>query len=100
VNLEAAACGKPALAGNSGGVPDAVEPGVSGWLVDPESDEEILLTLRAALADRKGTEALGRSARARVLTHFRWTQAARVVLETLKADSGFSSTEEVRHVRD
>jgi len=35
VFLEAGACGLPSLGGRSGGIPEAIEEGRSGWLVDP-----------------------------------------------------------------
>lgn len=41
VFLEAAACGLPSLAGRSGGIPDAIEEGKSGWMVDPCNIQEI-----------------------------------------------------------
>jgi phosphatidyl-myo-inositol dimannoside synthase len=41
VFLEAAACGLPSMAGRSGGIPDAIDEGKSGWLVDPTNVEEI-----------------------------------------------------------
>lgn len=37
VFLEAAACGLPSLGGRSGGIPDAIAEGKTGWLVTPES---------------------------------------------------------------
>ena len=41
VYLEAASAGIPVIAGNSGGVGEAVLDGVTGLLVDPESTREI-----------------------------------------------------------
>ena len=41
VFLEAAACGLPSLGGRSGGIPDAIDEGRSGWLVDPCDTQEI-----------------------------------------------------------
>ena len=45
VFLEAAACGLPSVGGRSGGIPDAIEEGKSGWLVDPRNVEEIASTI-------------------------------------------------------
>lgn len=45
VFLEAAACGLPSVGGRSGGIPDAIEEGRSGWLVDPTSTQEIAATI-------------------------------------------------------
>jgi len=45
VFLEAAACGLPSIGGRSGGIPDAIDEGKSGWLVDPRNTEEIAATI-------------------------------------------------------
>jgi phosphatidyl-myo-inositol dimannoside synthase len=45
VFLEAAACGLPSVGGRSGGIPDAIEEGKSGWLVDPGNPQEIAATI-------------------------------------------------------
>ena len=45
VFLEAAACGLPSVGGRSGGIPDAIDEGKSGWLVDPSNIEEIAATI-------------------------------------------------------
>lgn len=59
VYLEAGACGKPVVAGRSGGVPEAVEDGTTGLLVDPSDasmvGEAVIRILRdSALAARLG----------------------------------------------
>ncbi len=45
VFLEAAACGLPSVGGRSGGIPDAIDDGRTGWLVDPRNPEEIAATI-------------------------------------------------------
>jgi phosphatidyl-myo-inositol dimannoside synthase len=45
VFLEAAACGLPSVGGRSGGIPDAMDEGRSGWLVDPSNTHEIAATI-------------------------------------------------------
>jgi phosphatidylinositol alpha-1,6-mannosyltransferase len=45
VFLEAAACGLPSVGGRSGGIPDAIEEGRSGWLVDPCNTQDIAGTI-------------------------------------------------------
>jgi glycosyltransferase involved in cell wall biosynthesis len=57
VFLEAMACGKPVVAGNKDGSVDAVLNGQIGALVDPDSVDEIALTLRQILA-REHTQKL------------------------------------------
>ena len=45
VFLEAGACGLPSVGGRSGGIPDAIEDGTSGWLVDPRDTQDIAATV-------------------------------------------------------
>jgi phosphatidylinositol alpha-1,6-mannosyltransferase len=47
VFLEAAACGKPVIAGRSGGAVHAVDDGTTGWLVDGDD----VASLQGALLD-------------------------------------------------
>src|SRR5690606_7074417 len=66
VLLEAASCGKPVVAGNSGGIPDAVVDGVTGYLVDPDSPAAIADRVVELLTDPAKASEMGRAGRARV----------------------------------
>ena len=63
VFLEASASGKPIIAGNSGGVPDAVRNGVTGLLVDPRSAAEIRDAILRLLGDASLRHELGTNGR-------------------------------------
>jgi phosphatidylinositol alpha-1,6-mannosyltransferase len=70
VYLEANALGKPVVGGRSGGVPSAVEDGVSGLLCDPDDMDDIFDKLSILLKDPEYAERLGRQGRERVLNNF------------------------------
>ena len=70
VYLEAGACGNPVVAGDSGGVRDAVEDGVNGILVDPESPEVVAGAIEKILSDGELAKGLGTRGRERVMSRF------------------------------
>jgi phosphatidyl-myo-inositol dimannoside synthase len=72
VYLEANACAKPVVAGRSGGVPDAVVDGVTGFLVDPLSAEDITSAIDRVLSSPELAGRLGSQGRDRVLREFTW----------------------------
>lgn len=76
VLLEAAARGKPVVAGRSGGIPDAVVEGVTGLLVDPASPPAIADGLARLLSDPPWASSLGQAGRQRVLAEYNWDHAA------------------------
>jgi D-inositol-3-phosphate glycosyltransferase len=63
VAVEAQACGTPVLAANVGGLPVAVDDGVSGLLVDGHEPEEWAAALRRILTDDALRARLARGAR-------------------------------------
>ncbi|HVZ19661.1 MAG TPA: glycosyltransferase family 4 protein [Vicinamibacterales bacterium] len=80
VCLEASLAGKPVVAGRSGGLPDAVDDGSTGVLVDPMDLGAVADAVVTILQDRPAAERMGRDGRARVLREFTWehmVQAAR-----------------------
>jgi len=76
VFLEAAACGKPTIAGNNGGATEAVKNGVSGLLVNPEKTNEINEALLQLLEDSTLAKTLGRNGRTRCTEIFQWSKLA------------------------
>ena len=67
VFAEAAAAGLPMLVGCSGGTSEAVEDGVTGYLVDGNSVPKIRQALARLLADEELREKMGRAAWKRVV---------------------------------
>jgi len=70
VFLEANLYNKPVIGGRSGGVPEAVEHGLSGLLVDPEDKNDIANSLIKLLSDKDYADKLGRQGRERAVKKF------------------------------
>lgn len=81
VFLEAALFGLPAIAGNSGGVPEAVLDGVTGLLVDPHHPRRIADAIEALRKDSKLKKRLGEAAIERAMKDFRWEDRAALLRE-------------------
>lgn len=72
VYLEANLCGKPVIAGNSGGVKDAVVDGVTGLMVDPEKVDDIKAAIVRLLKDPELRHKLGEQGQKRAIEDFDW----------------------------
>ncbi len=88
VYLEAAAWGRPSLAGRSGGEVDAVVDGVTGRLVDGSSPETVAARVVDLLAHPDLLARMGAAARQRVETTHNWDRAAAVVQDVLERVAG------------
>ncbi|MGA0802397.1 MAG: glycosyltransferase family 4 protein, partial [Ilumatobacteraceae bacterium] len=78
VFVEAAACGVPAVAGESGGAAEAVADGRTGFVVaDPRDVSSVVSRLDEILADPVRRLAMGRAARERVETEFSYDVLSR-----------------------
>ena len=75
VFLEANACGKPVIGGRTGGIPEAIVDGETGFLVDPESPADIGARLLTVLSDPDRAAEMGRRGRNRVRAQFSWAGA-------------------------
>lgn len=76
VFLEAAACGKPAIAGDAGGTGAAVVDGVTGFRVDGTKVEPLVNALSSILSDSELTTRLGKAGLERAKDEFSWDAVA------------------------
>ncbi len=76
INLEAMACGTPVVASRVGGIPEVVQDGETGWLVEPGDPAALARALQAALADPARARRMGAAGRRRVEAHFSWDRIA------------------------
>jgi len=70
VFLEAAASGLPVIAGNSGGAPETVIPGTTGFVVGNQRELEVALD--SLLSDPERAQAMGKAGRAFMEEQFSW----------------------------
>jgi phosphatidylinositol alpha-1,6-mannosyltransferase len=81
VLLEAAACGRPVIAGRAGGVADSVVDNETGFLVDPNNPAEVRDKIEMLLGDRDLAGRMGRNGMERAVNGFRWENSARKTVE-------------------
>jgi glycosyltransferase involved in cell wall biosynthesis len=84
VFLEAAACGRPVVAGTSGGAPEAVREGVTGHVVDPRSPDAVAAAVACLLDDPTRARAMGAAGRAWVEQRWSWTTIAATFADLLE----------------
>lgn len=72
VFIQAAGIGRPVVAGNIGGVPDALVEGKTGLLVDSESDVAVLDALAGLLGDPERATRMGEAGSKFVHERFTW----------------------------
>jgi phosphatidylinositol alpha-1,6-mannosyltransferase len=80
--LEAGGCGVPVIGSESGGIPDAVEDGVSGYLIAPDDHEALADRLRRLFSDAALMARLGREGRRRVEQFYTWKHFVDRMLHT------------------
>src|SRR6185436_15562538 len=74
--LEALASGTPVVATTAGGLPQAIEHGVTGWLVPERDSSALAQAIDVLLGDRARAQAMGTAARARITRDFSWARVA------------------------
>jgi phosphatidylinositol alpha-1,6-mannosyltransferase len=81
--IEAAACGLPVVVGRSGGAPETVQHGRTGFLVDPNDPVDVASRIGALLADGELAQTMGQRGRAFVAREYGPDQARRTLWRAL-----------------
>jgi phosphatidylinositol alpha-1,6-mannosyltransferase len=88
VLLEAQACGRPVLAGASGGTAETMRIGETGVLVPCDRADELAAALAELLADRDKLDRMGTAGRAWVEGTFDWSVLAAEAQKTFELVTG------------
>jgi phosphatidylinositol alpha-1,6-mannosyltransferase len=80
VFIEAGACRKPCVGGQSGGAGDAIIDGETGILVDPTSPSAVARATISLLTDSQLSARLGGAARSRIETNLQYSHVADNIL--------------------
>ena len=93
VIIEAAAAGVPVVATRVGGIPDAVEDGKSGVLVDAGNNDAMRQAIIHLLRDDRKRSALGGYARKRAREEFGWERIVKKYEALLEAVAGTAASQ-------
>jgi phosphatidylinositol alpha-1,6-mannosyltransferase len=74
---EASACGLPVIAGQSGGLAEAVRDGETGLVVDPDDPAAVAAALKRLLEDQLLARRLGQGGRKAIETLYNWDRVIR-----------------------
>jgi phosphatidylinositol alpha-1,6-mannosyltransferase len=81
VLLEAQACGKPVIAGLSGGTPETIQSGETGVLVSCNEPGPLAEVVVQLLSDPERRSLMGKRAREWAVGHFDWTVLSRQAMQ-------------------
>lgn len=72
VILEAMACGKPVIGSRVGGIPEYIDDGVTGFLVEPRNPAVLADRILTLIGDKNLARQMGMAGRARVVREFQY----------------------------
>jgi phosphatidylinositol alpha-1,6-mannosyltransferase len=88
VFIEAAACGRPVVVGDSGGAREALVDGATGLLVDGTEVDAVADAVASLLEEPARARAMGAAGRERVERRFTWPRAAAQLAGWLREAAG------------
>jgi len=87
--VEASASGLPVIGSRSGGIPEAIREGETGFLVEPEDPASVAAAAIRLLGDEALRRRMGAAGRAAVETHYNWD---RVAADLIRIDREFRAS--------
>ncbi len=79
--LEASACERPVVVSNVGGLPDVVEDGITGFIVQPRDPEGTAAAIIKLLHDKNLRERMGKAGRETVKRAYDWDRNVNQMIE-------------------
>jgi phosphatidylinositol alpha-1,6-mannosyltransferase len=79
--LEANACKKPVIGTYSGGIPDAIEDNVNGYLIHTDNIDEFVEKILTLFRNNEIMEKLGSQGYERILNNFTWEKVTKNILD-------------------
>ena len=83
--LEASACQIPVIVSRTGGLPEVVDDGSSGFIVKSEDEFEAYEALKKLVNDAKRREEMGKKGRSIVLENYNWEESVNKMLLVYKS---------------
>lgn len=85
VNVEAMAAGKPVIASRTGGIPEIIEDGKTGVLVEPANPAALALAINQLAADENLRRNMGKVGYVRARDYFNWERVLEEIEEVYAA---------------
>jgi teichuronic acid biosynthesis glycosyltransferase TuaC len=82
--LEAIACGLPVVATRAGGIPEVVEDGKSGILINPRDCDSLSAAIKYLLDNEAAADTMGIAGKQYVETNFSWERNAQETIKIYK----------------
>jgi len=82
--IEAGACGKPVVVSNVEGLPEVVEKGITGFIVEPKNPLEATNAIEKLLLEPDLRVQMGKNARKRVEHLYKWDDNIKQMMEMYK----------------
>lgn len=91
VFVEAMLHALPCVGARAWAMPELIDDGATGWLVDPGNVPDLARVLTAALRDRPRLRAMGMAGRRKALETFAWDKVAGRMIDHIRRDGGVES---------